>query len=306
MLTDVSRRDAEFVLAELDRVYELLAVATGYGADSEVLETRVFVFRTSDELQQFIPSGSSGMYTDSLKNEAGTRVPTLLIHATFEDFGRTLFAHELAHRFMGSVIGPAYPWLHEGLAQYYSTVHGTPERLVVGDRDADNVAAAGTPWSTPGYVVYGGERLVNSSLPAASRVTTFEPRDFYGEEEDGHLTWEAAEQVKRNYFVSWALVHMLLHERHDYALEVQQVLAGAPATRGKAGKEIERIVDDVDADRLNGDFAHYLVKPGDVVQRRELPATVPPNLELRDLPEDEILEYFALLEPLRKVRQAPR
>jgi hypothetical protein len=306
VLTDLGRRDAEYRLAELDRVYELLAMATGYGTDSEALETRVFLFRNRDELQQFIPSRSSGMFTDALESPEGTRVPTLLIAATSEDFGRILFAHELAHRFMGRVIGQAPPWLHEGLAQYFSTVHGTPDKLVVGDRDAENVAAAGQPWSVPGYVVYAGERLVASSLPAASRVAAFESKDFYGQEKDGHLSWEETERVKRNYFVSWALVHMLLHEQHDYALEVQRVLATAPVTGGKAGVEIRSIVDQVDADRLNGDFAAYIVKPGHVVQRREAAGKVPPNLEIRDLPEDEILEYWALIEPLRKIRQAPR
>jgi hypothetical protein len=306
-LTDLGRRSAEQVLAELDRVYGLLATATGYGLDSEARETRVFLFRNGDELQQFIPSRSSGMYTDGLVSEDGSRVPTLLIHATFESYGRTLFAHELAHRFMGSVIGRAHPWLHEGLAQYFSTVHGTPENLIVGDRDADNVAAAGKPWSAPGYVVYAGEQIVASSLPAASRVTALEPADFYGsEEQDGQLSWKKTELRKRNYFVSWALVHLLLHERHDYALEVQRALAAAPGSGGTAGKQIEQIVDSVPSERLDDDFARYLVKPGRVAQRREPPARVPQGLEVRDLPEHEILEYWALLAPLRKVRQEPR
>jgi hypothetical protein len=306
VLTDLGSRDAEFVIASLDRVYELLALATGYGPNQEPLATRVFVFRTYDELQKFIPSRSGGMYVDGLKSEEGTSVPTLLIYGTFEAYGRTMFAHELAHRFMHVVVGDAHPWLHEGLAQYYSTVHGTPEELVVGDRDAENVAGAGRPWSAPGYVVYMSEELLASSLPQASKVIAFESSDFYGQEEDGRLSWESSERAKRNYFVAWALVHMLLHEEHGYALEVQRALAAAPTTGGRAGAEIERIVEGVSAERLNGDFAEYLVKPGRVRQRKEPSAKVPADLQVRGLSEEEILKYWALLEPLRKTRQAPR
>jgi hypothetical protein len=306
VLTDLGRRDAEYVIAELDRVYGLLAKATGYGPDKEVLDTRVFVFRTYDELQKFIPSRSGGMYTDSLESDDGTSVHTLLIHGTFERYGRTMFAHELAHRFMRSAIGRAHPWLHEGLAQYYSTVHGTPEAPVVGDRDGENVAAAGKPWSAPGYVVYMGEELLVSSLLAASKVTAFEASDFYGEEENGRLSWEANERTKRNYFVAWALVHMLLHEQYDYALEVQSALATAPATGGKGGAAIERIVDGVSPVTLNQHLVQYLGKPGRVRQRTEPVAKVPADLDARDIPEQEVLEYWALLAPLRTVRQAPR
>ena len=304
MLTDLGRRDAEYVIAELDRVYELLATVTGYGLHKEALETRVFVFRTYDELQKFIPSRSGGMFTNALVSDEGTRVPTLLIHGGFEDYSRTMFAHELSHRFMRNVIGAGRPWLHEGLAQYFSTVHGTPEEPVVGDRDRDNVAAAGTPWSAPGYVVYIGQQLLVSSLPAASRVIALESPDFYGQEDEGQLSWETSERTKRNYFVAWALVHMLLHENHDYASEVQRILANAPSTGGRGGDEMQGIVESVDPARLNGDLIDYLGKPGRVRQRKEPPAKVP-ALQVRDLPEPEILEYWALLAPLRKVRQEP-
>lgn len=155
VLTDLGRRGAERVIAELERVYALLAKATDYGSDREALATRVFAFRTYDELQQFIPSRTTGLYTNRLKEE-GDSFPTLLIHGNLEDFGRTLFAHELAHRFMGSALGPAGPWLHEGLAEYYSTVHGTPDALVVGDLDGENVCASGKPWRLP----------ATSSIPA--------------------------------------------------------------------------------------------------------------------------------------------
>jgi hypothetical protein len=186
-------------------------------------------------------------------------------------------------------------------------VHGTPAKLVIGDRDRENVAATGKPWSAPGYVVYAGEQLVVSSLPAASRVTTLEASDFYeNEDQDGQLSWEKTERRKRNYFVSWALVHMLLHERHAYAIEVQQALLAAPGTRGTAGKQIQQIVEGVPSERLDDDFARYLVKPGRVAQRQEPPAEVPSELEVRSLSEAEILGLWALLAPLRGVRQEPR
>ena len=306
VLTDLGSRDAEFVIARLDHVYELLAKATGYGQEKAV-ETRVFVFRTYEELQQFIPSRLGGMYVDGLKSPDGTSVPTLLIYGTFDGYGRTTFAHELAHRFMHGVIGDAHPWLHEGLAQYYSTVHGTPAELVLGDRDAENVAAAGKPWSAPGYVVYKGEELLASRLLPASKLVASEASRFWGEErQDGSVSYESYERVKSNYFVAWALVHMLLHEEYDYALAVQRALAAASATDGKGGAEIERIVENVPAQRLDEDFAEYLVKPGRVRRRNEPPAKVPLNLEVRGLAEKEILEYWVLLEPLKRFRQAPR
>jgi hypothetical protein len=267
----------------------------------------VFVFRTYEELQKFVPSRLGGMYVDGLKSPDGTSVPTLLIYGTFEAYGRTTFAHELAHRFMHSVIGDGHPWLHEGLAQYYSTVHGTPADLVLGDRDPENVAAAGKPWSAPGYVVYKGEELVASSLPPPSKIIASEPSRCWGEEEqDGSLSYESNERVKGNYFVAWALVHLLLHEEHDYARAVQRALAAAPATDGKGGAEIERIVENLPAGRLDQDFAAYLVKPGRVRRRNGPPPKVPANLEVRGLSEEEILGYWALLEPVKKFRQAPR
>jgi hypothetical protein len=195
VLTDLGSRDAEFVIARLEHVYELLAKATGYGQENAVA-TRVFVFRTYEELQTFVPSRLGGMYVDGLKSPDGTSVPTLLIYGTFEAWSRTTFAHELAHRFMHRVIGDGHPWLHEGLAQYYSTVHGTPAELVLGDRDADNVAAAGKPWSAPGYVVYKGEELQVSRLPPASQFIATEPSRFWGEEEtDGSLSYASYERV---------------------------------------------------------------------------------------------------------------
>jgi len=130
------------VVAEYEHVCQLLAKATFPNAAPPDFLTQGVAFRTFDGLRPYVPAQAGGVYEWSLPDDV-EHTPTMLVFGTLSPFGRTLFAHELAHRFNRVSLGAMPVWLNEGLAEYYSTIRGDVSNPIVGESDPENVVGLG-------------------------------------------------------------------------------------------------------------------------------------------------------------------
>ncbi len=293
--SDLNERDAVTVLAEYEHVYDLLAEVIMHGGYLPPFETQALVFRTENELRPFIPPNMGGVYMPHLPNEP-QGPPTLLVFGTLSPFGRTLFAHELTHRFNFVALGEMSTWLNEGLAEYYSTVRGEISAPVVGESDPMNAVAAGSVRGSVGDVVYQGLLLRASSLPAASELVRMDRTAFYGKSFDGEgpSSYEEEQRQQRNYAASWMLVHLLMHASTDYAARFRELLA-KPDHRS-TGSELDALLMGVPAARLDRDFAAHLQETIPWREAHLSPRKPPEGYQVRTLKDAELLTLWARLD----------
>lgn len=104
-----------------------------------------------------------------------------------------VLAHEGFHQFVYYELGAAIPiWLNEGLAQYFETSYVSRGRLVTGQINPPQLAAA--------------QALLRTKRePTIGELIEMDQRTFY-------------ERPEQNYPMAWALVYFLLHrEQGPYA-----------------------------------------------------------------------------------------
>ena len=295
LMSDLPQRDALNVLAEYEHVYALLADATLHGASAPSFVTQAVVFRTAGELQPFVPANIAGVYEPHLPNEPEGE-PTMLVSGTLSPFGRTLFAHELTHRFNYVALGTMSTWLNEGLAQYYSTIRGEIADPVIGESDPQHVAASGSVRGSVGDIVYHGSMLPVSSLPAASALVRMDREEFYGAsfEANGPSNYDEEQKQLRNYAASWMLIHLLMHADSEYAAHFRRVL-GHP-DQAHTGAALDALLQAVPSARLDRDFADYLLKSIPWREKHLSPRQPPQELETRPMKDPEVLALWARLD----------
>lgn len=300
LVTDLARRDATNAVAEYEHLYRLLATATNLSTALRSMElptftTRAIAFRNSDELRQFVPPRVAGLYLATLPNEVESE-PTMLVSGTVSPFARTVFAHELTHRFNAVTLGATPAWLNEGLAQYYSTIRGDEASPIIGESDPDNVVAAGSVRQAVGDIVFHGELLHLAQLPTASELLRKDYDEFYARD-PGHLdapfSWQATQAQSSNYAASWLLVHLLFNEQTEYAVKFRALLARPDLH--STGNALDRLLMSVDRARLDADLKAYGLKQ---IHWRQHHAGASPQVEqtLRELQDSEVLTWWARID----------
>jgi tetratricopeptide (TPR) repeat protein len=294
LYTDLAPEAARNVVTEYEHVYQLLAKATfGNTAAPEFL-TQGVVFRTFEELHPYVPAQAGGVYKWSLPDDI-EHTPTMLVFGTLSPFGRTLFAHELAHRFNRVSLGAMPVWLNEGLAEYYSTIRGDVESPIVGESDPQNVVGLGTMGAN-GDAMIQGQTLHLESLPKPSALLAFDDETFYARGEDEHAapSWRQQQAQSQNYAAAWLLVYFLLHEPAAYAQRFRERL-GHPGAEHNAGMELQALLTQLDPAELDRDFAAFLRKSIPWRQHHEV-ARTPGPVPSRELSDAQVLTLWARLD----------
>jgi len=300
--SDLSPPDALSVLAEYELAYHLLERVTLRSVSGPALKTHAIVFRTIDELHQFVGPNLGGLYCESLPDDIDGS-PVTLVFGSLSPFGRTLFAHELTHRFNHLTMGSLPPWLDEGLAQYYSTVRGTVDAPIVGESDPTNVAASGSVRGSLGDLVYGGQLIPGSTLPKASELVRLDSQGFYTNafEENGPPSWRDNQARSANYASSWFLVQLMMHSGVDYAKQFRAALA--TRNRDRTAGDIDALVKRVPPKELDRAFQDYLLQPLPWRQVHQRAPEVPAHTQ-RALSDAEVLVLWARIDRIGDAHQA--
>lgn len=184
--TDVDADEARGMAVELERTYTALQ-EVGFPYPTHGPERiEAIVLRREEDYKPIGPPHTVGFFVDDglLSLE---RVPTLVLWGDLREDTRRVLRHELTHWFARMHHAQAPVWLHEGLAEYFSTLDL-----------ADGAATLGrTP---PRYV----EAIAR--VPRAGELLRMSGAEFYGREAKDE---KAVARVSANYLGAWSLVHAL-------------------------------------------------------------------------------------------------
>jgi tetratricopeptide (TPR) repeat protein len=300
LTTDLDVDDATLAIRAFELAYALLARAIFGDSPPPDFDTQVIVFRSRTELQEFVPDWVGGRYMKQLPSDLQPS-PTMVIYGELSHVTRITYVHELAHRFNRVAFGSMPPWLDEGLAQFYSTVRGDPQRPEVGALDPETGFASGIVPFDPSHFSFQGLLLLPSELPSLSRLMDFEPREFYasGPKQNKNPRRVRDEDRNDNYAAAWALVHMLMTTESSNAIRFRQAL-GEAARIHNATLAIERM--DLDADALDREFGAHLTEALPSRPYYEVPPPVLGGVRQHDLAEARTLVRWARLSSILSER----
>ncbi len=120
-----SEDTARATLNWLEQVHSFFALETGFGLDGEK-RIRVISFRSREEYGRYRPASAADAYFAA----AGGETYIVFPGAGGQRFG--VIAHEYAHVALHGSRTELPPWLNEGLAEVYSTLHFTQHGTTLG------------------------------------------------------------------------------------------------------------------------------------------------------------------------------
>ncbi len=129
--TDLESREARGIALELERTYlTLQRLAFPYPLHGPT-HVEVVVFGRRSDYLSLRPEEPEGFFSDDglLSLE---RVPTLVFWGRPRFAVRAMILHELTHWFLRMHHGQAPSWIHEGLADYFSTMEIRDDEAVLG------------------------------------------------------------------------------------------------------------------------------------------------------------------------------
>ncbi|MES1179180.1 MAG: hypothetical protein ABUL62_33000 [Myxococcales bacterium] len=286
IVSDLDAADARRIASELEQgVYaiEHLAFERSRAALSP---TTVVVFREEADFHAFAPALAAGTFTRQL---AGDLEPAqfMVLYGELTPESRIACLHELTHDLFDRNFGPAPPWLHEGWAEYYSTVEIENGHARVG---------AGLPHIgfTLESQAFAGRAADGSPLFAIpidevtppSQLLKLDRRAFYAFADARTPSTEAQDRSRALYLGSWAFVHLLrdrdskFNARYlrflDIVREEQVSVAWARAFAG---------VSDADLDH---ELKRYLARGEIVVYESPLQVPRAAAMQTRALGDDEV------------------
>lgn len=129
---DAQARKVAEIADELERLRAVLGRLTRGKAVDLPAPTRVYVFRSNEEMTPFKPrwegrpSPVAGWFLGSEDENL------IALSARWNDDPRPLVFHEFVHEYLHAALPPAPQWFDEGVAEYYSTFQSTGDRARVG------------------------------------------------------------------------------------------------------------------------------------------------------------------------------
>ena len=254
--TDLSPRQARGALREFEQTYailENLGFPSLLPLRKKAAPQRIdlVVFRSEVDFQGLAPPGAAGYYTPHLNNNVDPR-PTIVLHGELTPESRRRFLHELTHRFFGTRVRRAPPWVEEGLADYYSTLRHYQAVLYLGELPVRKLLVTEIRSFIGLLDRFIEYRIRASELPSLGELLQADEQTFH------RPASEAA-----YYAASWALVHMLNlgpeHYRPRFEAYLADLGAGLPSEEAW-----QRRFGDIPLQRLEHEFSQY-------VQRTEMP-----------------------------------
>lgn len=197
VFTDGGDDMAERVAMRLEELRAAIAVAAP-ALVADVAPFQVIVFKSKDLARAYAPRGAGG---DGAGVFLGAPDRRRLLFV--DDKGRvpSVAQHEFTHALLDAALPDAPLWLHEGLAEYFSTFRLDTDRARAGSALLDHVETL------------HGNRL----LPIVELFAVKRSSPAYHEVARGSMF----------YAESWALAHMLLHDADAGTSRLERVLVAA-------------------------------------------------------------------------------
>jgi tetratricopeptide (TPR) repeat protein len=288
--TDLSPRQARGALREFETTYailENLGFPSLLPLRKKAAPQRIdlVLFRSEADFQALAPPGAAGYYTPHLNNHVDPR-PTIVLHGELTPESQRRFQHELTHRFLGTRVRRAPPWVEEGLADFYSTLRSHQSVLYLGELPVRKLLVTEIRSFIGLLDRFIEYRIRASELPSLGELLQANEHTFHRPASEAAF-----------YAASWALVHMLHLGPQNYRPRFEAYLAdlgaGVPADTAW-----QRRFGDIPGQRLEREFAEY-------VQRTEMPfqrlVYAPPRLPVeratRQLPSAEVHVLWARIRP---------
>lgn len=279
--TDLEAQYARTMAADFIRMYETLAFVMQRPPNTSAIPVEIVVFeRRSDFYEVEGMNRSSGAYfTPWLKGDLEP-TPVVVMHdEVLREEVRDTFQHEIAHRFLHERFVRLPPWLDEGLAQYYATMHveegrayiGAPGFLDFSDRPFFWISWNGNSQTT---------QIPMFKAPSVRALIEADRSTFYGNYEQEDVSEEERERRTIYYGAAWKLVHFFLNGPDDLYrnrfLEFLREVQSGTGAREAFLKAFER-----DLPQIEQGFYRYLAN----ARLDRLVVSVPPSREAAPLEE---------------------
>ncbi len=256
VLADLPKEEAIGVAQELEenlRALEQVAFST---SRVPVDPTTVVVFAEESDFHAFAPTDLDGVFMQGLSFDLEPS-RFLLLHGKLSQSSRITCVHELTHDLFERNFGAAPPWLHEGWAEYYSTIELEPDRVRIG-RGLPRLTFTEEP-QIVGRIASNGTQVV--AMPIALVAPPSELLGLGGDEfYRAALLPNPSEDDKLReaslYIGSWALVHMLLDGPEPYPTRFKRFMEEVRNDRVEPAWE--RAFAGVSSADFDRDFRHYL------------------------------------------------
>jgi tetratricopeptide (TPR) repeat protein len=253
--TDLDEPAARSAAHDFEAAYLYLEQVAFPGNAIPARRLAVVLFRDQGEFHGFWPRDMKGLYVDRPPQDL-ERAPTMVLYGDLHGDAREVFLHELTHRFIARAYGWAPPWMHEGLAGYFSTMRVEGGQAILG-------------------TVPDGVLIQPSLVPTVQELVTADRTGFYGawtgEDYDGlHRA--------RYYAGAYALVH-LMRNGPDPVRRRFDVFVAAMNDGARADRAWAQAFGGIAAESLEELFRHHLEawREWDLFGARvdPLPAAVP-------------------------------
>jgi tetratricopeptide (TPR) repeat protein len=259
IVTDLDRADAIATARQLEQGFDAIAKVAFVHPRTTVEPTTVVIFRGDSDFHTFLPPMAGAAFSSHWHNDPeGRRI--LIAQGMLTEENRFMFFHELTHDLVHLNFGAAPPWLQEGWAEYYSTVHVNGAKAIVGEAPRQV-----TFTEESDYQVYrdkagaGWFAIPIRDVPSATELMRMDRSAFYLQAFAEDPTSEETLATERHYVAAWALVHMLLDGPAPYPERFGRFMQ--EANEGKALEvALREAFGDLPPGQLDLDFRRYLAK----------------------------------------------
>ncbi|HXI57704.1 MAG TPA: hypothetical protein VNO55_16680, partial [Polyangia bacterium] len=212
--TDGDAGEARQISDDLERMFAAIGEVGLASTDAPALRIDVVHFRRRDDYLMFGPADSAAVFQRSRLHDFERR-PLILVQGELVKRTREYVQHELTHWFIHHHFPQAPGWLHEGLAQYLSTLDVSDGRATLGHPPSEFTFWKG-PWrlsrQPTGKTVMVPIReapTVAQLLAAGHEMFSSSPE---AEDDDQEAKLVKARQNAAYYAGAWTLVHLFISD----------------------------------------------------------------------------------------------
>jgi len=255
LFTDRPTDEARAALDEYETIYDVFTNVVLSGDLGESVPIQVVLFNREMDYKSFAPRGADAYFQQRLPHDPEP-IPTMVLWGDLVDARRMVFQHELAHHVFYRVLGPAPVWVHEGLAEYYSTMQIGDGAVTLGVPNPKFDFYLGR-WASVDTGSFVRARIPIGAVPKASELISMDRETFYQRNHEGEPTMEESRARVANYAGAWAFVHMMNHTP-GYAEAFSDFLGHLTAGKGyeeALSKGLGGLVETADRD-----LHEYLIK----------------------------------------------
>jgi tetratricopeptide (TPR) repeat protein len=212
--TDLDPAEGREALAAFEGIYTALEDTAFPSSGGRPSPMNIVFFAREKDYYQFAPEATTALFVPALPNDLD-EVATMLMFGGLVEQTRLTFQHELTHVFIRQSLGWAPPWLHEGLAEYYSTLRVDDGFVYVGEPLPHRGISLGPDWRIDKSGSWSRQLIPMRYVPTVRRLVRADSTAFYAWA-GGGLELGARERQAAFYCGAWGLVHLLLNGPAGY------------------------------------------------------------------------------------------